>query len=330
LLATLILMLSGGISRAQFDDSARPEYNDYYPIHAKGYVNSPFAGSEFDNINLFNGNLTASIPLGPTLHAGGDARLQLALHYNSKIWDESRKRRNGCGTTTDCGRQGMGTLLGTVHAGLGWTLELGHISTPGLDVMLHTADGAQHQLFNSRFGAYGGYSTREGEEGMRFETCDWSVESTCYTRDGTDIKVKREPESDSYYYVASFPDGTIRTYKEIPDSGTVKSRDLDDTVGRLYCTEIKDQWGHSITISYYSETYDAVHDRSEVAQVIPESIVETTSSGTELRRVELTIERPTATIPTETIGDDESYRKPARITSGRLRARHSSSIASAT
>lgn len=40
-----------------------------------------------DNVNLFNGNLNVTIPIGPSYPVGGGFSYQLKLVYNSQIWD---------------------------------------------------------------------------------------------------------------------------------------------------------------------------------------------------------------------------------------------------
>ncbi|MCP4898667.1 MAG: RHS repeat-associated core domain-containing protein [bacterium] len=303
LLAALTLVFLFGIAGTILGQGiTRPEYDTYYPSHAKGYVNHPFEGSEFDNINLYNGNLTASIPLGPTLHAGGDVKLQLALQYNSKIWDQSRKRVGGC-TGAHCDRLGLGTLQGTVHAGLGWTLELGHISYAEGGLTLHTADGGQHELFPSRFGAYWEGGPDPGPKKCSIQ----GVGDFCYTRDGTDIKVGYPDEGDGY--VASFPDGTVRLYTEKLTTNTRPDRDFSRNSG-TYCTKIEDRWGNHIDITYASETYNASHDGKVIPQLIPDTIEEIRADGTYLRKVEFIREQPNSTLA--------SLKRPFRITAVRF------------
>jgi RHS repeat-associated protein len=295
--AVLTVLFASGMTRTTVgQEVVRPDYDEYYPSHARGYVSNPYEGTDFGNINLYNGNLTAGIPLGPTLHAGGDAKLQLALHYNSKIWDESRERRNGC-TGLDCDRQGMGTLLGTARVGLGWTLEFGHISTAeGGGLVLHTADGGQHKLYEYRFGRYWG----------PVGPLDCVIEETgdvCYTRDGTDIKVERLLTGG---YQASFPDGTVRLYEKELNNALSLRRDFGRD-GGTYCTEIRDRWGNYIDITYLTVNYDAVHDQQLIRQLIPEKVEEFRADDTPLRKVLFASERPASTVG--------ALRRPKRISS---------------
>ena len=168
------------------------EYDSYYPTHARGYVSSLWDTDQFDDINLFNGNMTARIPLGPPLHAGGDARLQLALHYNSSVWaqeDRCSGHQVIDNQVDQCQGFGGSALLGTSYVGLGWSLELGHIAQKtDTALFIVTADGGEHQLFANRFGGYDAW----GDCVMD------SVDDTCHTRDGTDIKVVWKGTSAGY------------------------------------------------------------------------------------------------------------------------------------
>src|SRR5512134_656324 len=54
---------------------------------APGYTNSVFHHEDLDSINLYNGQLTLPIALGPSYPIGPKLRLQLTLVYNSRVDD---------------------------------------------------------------------------------------------------------------------------------------------------------------------------------------------------------------------------------------------------
>ncbi len=72
-----------------------------------------------DTVNLYNGNLGLTMPLGPQLHPGADVRWQLRLHYDSHSW--VMKVRENCSDT-------VGYLRGTPWPGLGWSLQPPHLA----------------------------------------------------------------------------------------------------------------------------------------------------------------------------------------------------------
>ena len=74
------LVLSSGRLEAQNGPD-----ND--PDAAPGYTNSVFHHDAFDSINLYNGQLTVPIALGPSYPIGPKLRFQLTLVYNSRVDD---------------------------------------------------------------------------------------------------------------------------------------------------------------------------------------------------------------------------------------------------
>lgn len=234
------------------------DYDSFYPLHAKGFVDNVFQVNGIDDVNLFNGNLTATIPLGPALHPGADLTFQLALHYNSKVWafegrcpEDEHYGDDDFDPPDDfhevpCEESGRGALVGPRYAGLGWSLELGHITRqydPAKDQtegFLVTPDGAQHQLFGCRLSEIGDPSTCAAtmpapddlpppDPGTRVIHQSW------YTRDGSNIWAEFDyvavneglpdpeatPDPDTNapqinvqkrIWTVHFPDGTIAQY----------------------------------------------------------------------------------------------------------------------
>lgn len=86
---------------------------------AIGFGNYAFASSDIDNINLWNGNLTLEVPIGPAITLGPTLSHQLRLYYNSHIWNVS-------GSTPATAR-----LRGRPTVGAGWTLSPGAIAFGG-------------------------------------------------------------------------------------------------------------------------------------------------------------------------------------------------------
>ncbi len=54
---------------------------------AAGLANSVFENGQVDSINLYNGQLTVPIPLGPSYPIGPKLRMQLVLSYTSRVDD---------------------------------------------------------------------------------------------------------------------------------------------------------------------------------------------------------------------------------------------------
>src|SRR5215471_6043200 len=117
---------------------------DNDPDGAPGYVKSVFDHGQADSINLYNGQLTLPIPLGPTYPIGPRLKLQLVLSYNSQVDNFGKPFVQ----SPDFSYR---PLAGNPSLGIGWSLTLGaikscqHGNTYG--VCYYGADGSQH-LFN--------------------------------------------------------------------------------------------------------------------------------------------------------------------------------------
>jgi len=79
-LALCALVTSNSVGRGQ----SGPD-ND--PDGAPGYVNSVFHHGPVDSVNMYNGQLTVPISLGPSYPVGPKLRVQVVLTYNSRSVD---------------------------------------------------------------------------------------------------------------------------------------------------------------------------------------------------------------------------------------------------
>lgn len=58
-----------------------------HPNQARGFnANGVYSAFDIDNVNLFNGNLLVTIPIGGTHKVGGNLSYSLTLSYNSNLW----------------------------------------------------------------------------------------------------------------------------------------------------------------------------------------------------------------------------------------------------
>jgi len=155
-----------------------------HPNVAKGFhPSASFAAGDVDNVNLFNGNLVLTIPLGPA-YPVNSLSYGLTLVYNSQIWEQ----------------QQYDTLVQSIpartnNAGLGWMVSMGRFNPPeflgDLDTFRDTymgPDGARHAFYPT---LHEGEAVTAGIE---------------YSRDGSYLR-----------YIAAtrtveFPDGTRRVF----------------------------------------------------------------------------------------------------------------------
>lgn len=101
-----------------------------------GYTNSVFHHAAPDSVNLYNGQLTVPVALGPSYPVGPRLRAQLALTYNSRVWEYGHPGSpDPLFTYTP--------VSGDPALGLGWTLTLGAIKTCPEPCFVG-ADGSRH------------------------------------------------------------------------------------------------------------------------------------------------------------------------------------------
>ena len=137
-LCVLVAILASAVVRGQNGPD-----ND--PDGAPGYVRSVFDHGQIDSINLYNGQLTLPIPLGPAYPIGPSLKLQLALTYNSQVDTFGKPLAQSADFSYK-------PLAGNPSLGIGWSLTLGAIKTcqhgsVTFGVCYFAPDGSQH-LFN--------------------------------------------------------------------------------------------------------------------------------------------------------------------------------------
>jgi len=176
-----------------------------------------------DNINLFNGNLSLSIPLGQTYPVSDTLSYSFVLRYNSNIWDFTE------GWDGEVVVQAHPAFFS--NAGTGWRLSLGDLLAPGdwyntgnpSNAWVYLApDGSSHRFYSllHRGEASGG--------GL-------------YTRDGSYLRlqfVAFDASEDPIKIDIEMPSGNTHTFE-------LKS---DWDVWRL--TEMRDRFGNSVDFSY--------------------------------------------------------------------------------
>jgi RHS repeat-associated protein len=120
------------------------------PDAAQGYVDNVFHHSQVDSVNLYNGQLTVPIAVGPSYPIGPKLKLQLVLTYGSRVWEYGHpKVQNPDGASA--------VLAGDPAVGIGWTFTLGAIKTCSTGKTCYVGpDGSQHafDIVDSRGSGY--------------------------------------------------------------------------------------------------------------------------------------------------------------------------------
>lgn len=133
------------VTMIAFQRAAAQSGPDNDPDGAPGYVRSAFDHGPVDSINLYNGQLTLPIPLGPSYPIGPKLKLQLALTYNSQVDSFGKPLVQSVDFSYK-------PLAGNPSLGIGWSLTLGAIKncqhgSMTFGVCYFGPDGSQH-MFN--------------------------------------------------------------------------------------------------------------------------------------------------------------------------------------
>ena len=177
---------------AALSATAWPALAEDHPNQARGFkADQVYQGmGDLDHVNLWNGNLTITIPIGQTYRVGGRLEYGLTLVWTGNVWDVRERFDSSQGI--DVTRFIPGERF---NAGLGWRLSLGQLLLPGDPGNPNPGhawvgpDGAEHVFFPSLH--------------AEPPTAGFS-----YTRDGTYLRLNTTGANPTI----EFPDGTVHTF----------------------------------------------------------------------------------------------------------------------
>src|SRR5437764_10060730 len=128
-----------------------------HPNVARGFdIGRPYQMNGIDNVNLFNGNLTVAIPIGPRYHVNANLSYGLTAVYSGNVWDSIQLFHCDSGAY-----QTKVVPNRRSNAGIGWTLSLGRLfqgnhapmeETPPGGWYYESPDGALHDFESSLHG----------------------------------------------------------------------------------------------------------------------------------------------------------------------------------
>ncbi len=189
---------------------------DVHPNSESGFASEKaFQVGEIDNVNLFNGNLVLTIPIGNAYPVGGGMSYGLSLVYNSTPWIFQQRTDPISGITYN-----QAYPEPRSNAGLGWQVALGRLFAPG-----QTVNGLP--VNNSNYWIYQG---PDGNEHVFYNTLhegDSAATGVSYTRDGSYLRMKVVGSSRE----VEFPDGTIHRFDSSGKLTQIRNRfTVDDPV----------------------------------------------------------------------------------------------------
>jgi RHS repeat-associated protein len=242
---------AGAVTTQTLGAATGPGGGDYTinvmgPRLARGYgIDKLFHDVDnIDSVNLLNGNLAATIPIGPPIKVSERLVYNVQLTYNSNVWDQWKRVYEGSPYEAF-----LAAPAAAATAGQGWSLHFGRLCLP--------TDWNQFPLsevLKQRSVCRGNYFEYVGPDGSRHEF-DGQTPNTpltyledrarqfkrdnLYARDGSYLRLHR---IDNFSYELQFPDGNVHVF----EYKTSWNDDWDDW--RL--TAMRDGYGNSVLVSY--------------------------------------------------------------------------------
>ena len=206
---------------------------------------------DVDHVNLFNGNLSVTLPIGQQYPLGPSLGYGLVLTYNSNVWDY-RPKECYDGINQVWIDYALPEPSARSNAGVGWELHLGRLFEPnqlpmndGGEWIYISADGSQHAFYDELHPGAGAQA------------------NTLYTNDGSYLRMRHfssgdtkckpvEGDSGACRIIES-PDGSVREFRNFGDWKLVRLRDafgnwldIDYSVNEWTLSDIHGR-SHSVT-----------------------------------------------------------------------------------
>lgn len=194
-----------------------PAAAQVHPNHAQGFEpQRAFEIGGLENVDLFNGNLNLSIPIGGTYPVGGEFSYGLTLSYTGNVWEWEEDYEY------DPNNQVYETFLLAIprkrsNAGLGWQLSLGRLNPP--ESLLTNSGSWTYESPDGGIHVFGPNLHDDGSQTPGY----------LYTQDGTYLRLNTTTRT------LEFPDGTIQRF---------------DTSDRL--VRMEDRYGNGFNVTYGS------------------------------------------------------------------------------
>ena len=211
---------------------------DSDPDAAQGYVNNVFHHSDVDSINLYNGQLTIPIAIGPSYPVGPKLKFQTLLTYTSRAWEYGHPSYETLNPPPPNLPPTLPfePLLGDPALGIGWNFNLGAIKPCSLGQGRRcyvSPDGAEH-LFDPLVGSSTVKTVDADQFVLRY--INGSSESSGYEMwDG-----------DGNHYVFNW------AVTGFDDDSANYIHDFGRGRNGWYLTSLADPFGNAITATYYS------------------------------------------------------------------------------
>jgi len=245
-------------------------------------ANGVYSSKDIDNINLFNGNLVLTIPVGGAYPVGGSLSYSLTLVYNSNLWNHKEicpVQATGYYTTwAHYGSQGEllwmeqpypngndGEIVTSrdtssdcftiaepnpeANAGMGWQLTLGRLFPPRFNEgdPNPLATEKQNWVYASPDGAEHSFYVRLHEsDAVEVGDNNQVTDPVTYSRDGSYLRMKVSGGE----RLVEFPDGQVHHFSNFGPSNKPDWR----------ITKMRDQFGNYVNVAYGDVDFNGAAD----------------------------------------------------------------------
>lgn len=220
--------------------AAVPASAQLHPNVERGFSSDKaFSIGDIDHVNLFNGNVTVTLPLGRPLAIGDSLSVGLTATYNSKLWDSRKLQPPFESTaTTELHPNRL------ANAGFGWLVSLGRL------VGSNESDVNETGLWR--------YQGRDGaihDFRLTLHPHETVVADVFYTRDNSYLRLRKS----GTHYLVEFPDGIVQEFEPWADGVMTRWRlkETRDPHGNYYRVAyaanqwtITDQYSRQIVVAF--------------------------------------------------------------------------------
>ncbi|MEM9292277.1 MAG: RHS repeat-associated core domain-containing protein [Acidobacteriota bacterium] len=228
-LFVLFLLSAGSASLSSPAWSQPAEGYQVHPAFERGFSSETAYEVQVDSsVNLFNGNLSFSLPIGPRLVAEGDLTYGFTLAFNSSLWRYDTIVQI-CDASDDGTPTNEALPSSAFNAGLGWTLTGGELYAPG---DFPYVDSTQWQLLSGD-GALRAFHNKLHEN----DSPSSVEEGVFYTRDSSYLRLR----------TISLPTDVV----EVDHPNGVTYRFQRNSAGTGYwLVRVEDAFGNQITVTH--------------------------------------------------------------------------------
>ena len=219
----------------------------HHAARVKGFdPDGVFQFGQTDAVNLLNGNLSLSIPLGPTFQVGGGLQYSLVLQYNSNCWDFTKTCCKITGFSDPDLDFDAPWPSRSSNAGMGWSLSMGRLFEPN---QVYFNENHEPWVYVDPSSARHSFYPRLHQNVPA--TVDPDV---FYSNDGTYLRLIRGVD----YRDLHFPDGTVHRFE---DQGLAGHPDWRPVM-------ISDPFGNWIRIDYATYAWTITDSIGRLQRVI--------------------------------------------------------------